>query len=757
MIRRAAVIGAGTMGAAIAAHLANAGVQVLLLDLASSEGRVNRLAEEGLARAQKAHPPAFMDATFASRITTGNLQDHLPQLANVDWVIEAVAERLDIKHQLWADIETVLKPGAWISSNSSGIPMFLQVKGRSEAFRRHFVGTHFFNPPRYLHLLEVIPTPDTDPQMLEQLCTFAREKLGKGVVIAKDVPGFIANRIGVYGMVRSMQHMHTFQLSPDVIDALTGPLIGRAKSATFRTADISGLDIISSVANQLNAVTPPDEDFSVPELVLKLVEQGRLGDKSGQGFYHKVKQEGKSVIYPLDPHTLDYLPPSPIDLGELGLLKNSPLPVRIRQIWALDHPYAQFIRTLWLDLIWYASKMLGTVSDDALGIDQALKWGFAWEMGPFELIETLGLETVCAALSEQGYDLPQALAQARTEKKTALYAAPYIIPRDLRQDASRVVRQKAGASLLDMGDGVLLLEFHSKMNALGEDALGLLSYSHQNVQALGFVGLVVGNGGEQFSAGANLAMLLMQAQAGAYQDIDLGVRQFQKATTGLRYSPHPTVVAPFNLVLGGGCEVCLYADHVQAHAESYIGLVEVGVGLIPAAGGSAEMLLRAQQATLVGQPLLPAVQRAFETMMQAKVSSSAHDAKNIGYLRSSDSISMNRDQLLQHAKAQVLHLAPHYQMPIPPQNIPVLGSAGVAAVQMSMYMVQEAGYASPYDAEIAQQLAKVLCGGQLSRGATVSFEQLLDLEREAFLHLIGRKSSQDRIAHMLKTGKPLRN
>ncbi|PYE54864.1 3-hydroxyacyl-CoA dehydrogenase/enoyl-CoA hydratase family protein [Deinococcus yavapaiensis] len=775
-IQKAAVIGAGTMGAAIAAQLANAGIPTLLLDIVLPDAKDRSAASKGgLERALKASPAAFMDKADAALITTGNLEDDFDKLRDADWIVEAIIEKLDAKRTLWERVESVAKKTAIISSNSSGIPMHLQIEGRGQDFRRRFVGAHFFNPPRYLHLLEVIPTSETAPEVIEAFREFGDVHLGKGIVIANDVPGFVANRIGVYGIVRAMNWMEKTGLTPDVVDVLTGPILGRAKSATFRTADLSGLDIISHVANDLQKVTPPDEDFTLPGFLVEMVEQRKLlGEKTGAGFYKRVKGAGgKSTILTLNLRTFEYEDKGKVRLAALEGLRNLPLNERVSKILALQGPEGEFVQGLMRDYLWYAAKMAGVVSNSIVDIDNALKWGFAWEQGPFETMDVLGVQNVIHFLEMYGYELPPILQSFKASGRdkfyqddtvltpsgtVSSYEAPYLVLKDLKKDATKVVRSKPGASVLDIGDGVLLLEFHAKMNALGEDAVQMVFAAHKAVQELGYAGLVVGNQGENFSAGANLALILMQAQDGDFDDIDLGIRAFQKATTSMRFSPHPTVVAPFGLTLGGGCEMALHADHVQASAELYTGLVEVGVGLIPGGGGTKEMLLRFTDGLPSGQNLMPAVQRAFELIGTAKVSTSAHEARKLGFLRASDDISMNRDRLIDDAKRKVLELAPDYVQPVMRTDIPVMGEQGVAAVKAALYGMLMGGQISEYDREIGLMIAKILSGGNhVSRTAKVSEQHLLDLEREAFLTLTGKRKTQERIAHMLKTGKPLRN
>ncbi|PNY82276.1 3-hydroxyacyl-CoA dehydrogenase/enoyl-CoA hydratase family protein [Deinococcus koreensis] len=778
-IQKAAVLGAGVMGAAIAAQLANAGIPVLLLDIVLPDNPDrNALAKQGIQRALKARPAAFMDASRAALITPGNLEDDLKKLKDVDWVLEAVVERLDAKRDLWARVEAVAKKTAILSSNSSGIPMHLQIEGRGEDFQRRFVGAHFFNPPRYLHLLEVIPTPKTDPEVLKTFSEFGEKVLGKGIVVANDVPGFVANRIGVYGIVRAMQHMQKAGLTPAQVDQLTGPALGRANSATFRTADLSGLDIIAKVGSDLGKVTPADEDFTLTGWFTAMVEKGILGDKSGSGFYKKTKGAGgKTVILNLNLDSMEYEDQGKVKVAAVEAVKGRPLPERVRALYAAEGPEGDFLRGVMNDGFWYAAKMAGNVSNRLQDIDNALKWGFGWEQGPFETMDTLGVQTVIANLDAEGRTLPPLLAAMKAsgrerfydgnetvtpEGQPTPYQAPYFILSDLKKDATKVVKKRAGASVVDLGDGVLLVEWHAKMNALGEDQLRAVQDAHKLVQDMGYAGLVLGNQGEHFSAGANLPLVLSQAQADEWDELDESIKQFQQVTTSMRFSPHPTVAAPFGLTLGGGAEFTLHADHVVASAELYMGLVEVGVGLIPGGGGTKEMLLRFTDQLHPGQQsgatLLPAVQRAFELIGTAKTSTSALEARSLGFLRDHDTVAMNRNHILQEAKRMVLALAPDYVQPTPRTDIPVMGDAAIAAIKSALYGMHQGGYVTDYDLVVSEQLARVLSGGVgNNRMAKVSEQHLLDLEREAFLILLGKKGTQQRIDHMLKTGKPLRN
>lgn len=774
-IRKVAVIGAGVMGAAIAAQLANAGIPVRLLDIVLPDQQDrNFLAKGGIEKALKARPAAFMSKKNAALITPGNLEDNLKDIKDCDWVIEAVLEKLEVKRELWEKVEKVAKKTAIISSNSSGIPMQMQTEGRSDDFRARFIGAHFFNPPRYLHLLELIPTADTKPEVIAALREFGRDVVGKGIVVANDVPGFVANRIGVYGIVRALRHMDEAGLTPAQVDALTGTVAGRAKSATFRTADLSGLDIISHVAADLHKYSGEDEDFTLPDYFHDMVGRGVLGDKSGSGFFKKTKDEaGKTLILGLDLKTGEYTGEGKAKSRLAEAIKGKSLPERLEALYTAEGPEGDFMRESLNDSFWYAAKMAGYVSGNLADIDNAMKWGFGWEVGPFETMDILGVQRVTAELEKAGKTLPPLLQRMKDSGAQSFYGggeiispagertafeAPYLILKDLKKDATKVIKRRPGASILDIGDGVLLVEWHAKMNALGEDQLRMVQEAHKQVQALGYAGLVVANQGENFSAGANLPAILSMAQDDDWDELDDTIREFQKTTTSLRFSPHPCVVAPHNLALGGGCEFTLHGDTVTASAELYMGLVEVGVGLIPAGGGTKEMLLRFTGQLQGNQPLLPAVQRAFELIGMAKVSTSAQEARELGLLRPQDHIVMNPNLRIEEAKRQVLALAPGYVQPQMREDIPVMGEDAVAAVKSAVYGMRQAGYVTDYDMVVSEQLARVLSGGVgRNRGVKVSEQHLLDLEREAFLTLAGKKGTQQRIQHMLKTGKPLRN
>ncbi len=762
-IKKVGVVGAGTMGSGIAALVVSAGVPVVLLDIPAQGKDRNEYVKKGIERALKSKIPTFMDKDLASYIEVGNTEDDLGKLKDCDWVVEAIIEKVEPKRALYERLEAILKPTAIVSSNTSGIPMRLLLEGRSEAFRKRFLGTHFFNPPRHLHLLELIPTPETDPQVVETMRRFGEAILGKGVVLARDVPGFIANRLGVYGMIQAVRLMEKYDLTIDEVDALTGPLLGRPSSATFRTADLTGIDVLKMVAEELGQAT--GEDFALPGWVLKLVEEGRLGEKTGAGFYKRENGE----IYTLDPRTLEYRPRAKPSLPELEALKDKPLPERLKGAQALPGKYGAFLKELFARTAHYTLHKAPEIAYDLLAVDQALEWGFGWEEGPFKNMDTLGLDYTRQVLQEFGLKEPDwTQGQARfyqdgrylgfDGRYHPIPARPGVLQLRPLKEAGRVLYSTQDASVLDLGDGVLLLEFHGKMNAIGEGVLRTLERALRLVDEGEYLGLVIGNEDKRaFSAGANLAIILSLAQEGEWEELRRATYLFQEATKAIRYTPFPVVVAPFGLTLGGGAEFTLHADLVQAHAELYIGLVEVGVGLLPAGGGTKEMLRRFTEELggYAQADLFEGVRRAFELIAMAKVSTSALEARKMGFLRDRDRISMNRDFLLAEAKKRVLELAPDYRPPLPPR-ITVLGDEALGNLKYAIWQFREAGEISDHDARIGQEVAWVLSGGGGPR-REVTEDELLALEREAFLRLLGTRKTQERIAYTLKTGKPLRN
>ena len=805
-IEKAAVLGAGTMGAQIAAHLANAGVPTLLLDIApreltpdeqakgltldSSEVRNrtarNRIARNGLEAAKNAKPAAFFTPDNAALVTTGNFDDDLTKLKDRDLIIEAVVENLDIKRSLFERVEQHRRPGSIVASNTSGIPIHLLAEGRSADFKQHFLGVHFFNPPRYLHLVEIIRTEWTKPEVSCFLYGFLDERLGKGVVPAKDRPNFIANRIGTFGALCTIKTMLGDGYSIEEVDKMTGPAMGRPKSATFRTFDLVGLDVFTHVIKNLYDALPEDEEremFVVPGVLAQMVQRGLLGNKTKAGFYKKQSGEGdKREIWTLDTATLDYRPSEKVKLPALDMAKNiDHLPERIKAlVWSKDRVGAFLWKTISRTLA-YASRRIPEIADNVVDVDRAMRWGFGWELGPFEVWDALGVEKSVARMKEEGVavsaDVERMLASGATSfyknengqqsyfdfksnKYVPLNDPLGVLVLKSIKDRTGVIKKNAGASLVDLGDGVACLEFHSKMNAIGGDTLQMLKFALSEVDK-NFVGLVVGNQGANFCVGANIMLMLMEAQEENWEELDMMSRVFQTATMSLRYSPKPVVVAPFQMVFGGGCEMVLHADRVRAAAETYIGLVEVGVGIIPGGGGTKEMLVRMLDLIPKGADdadPFPFVKRAFETIALAKVATSAEEARALGFLSAEDSISMNQDRLIADAKKEVLALAATgYVAPQPRTDILALGNPALATLKLGIHQMKSAGYISEHDALIGTQLARILTGGDLNHTTRVSEQYVLDLEREAFLSLIGTRKTQERMAHMLKTGKPLRN
>jgi len=720
-VREVAVLGAGTMGAQIAAHFANAGIPALLLDITRD------VAREGLDRARALRPDPFFTPTTHTLIKTGSFDEDLGGIAKCDWILEAVVERLDIKQALLAKIESHRRADAIVGSNTSGIPIAALAEGRSAGFKRHFLGTHFFNPPRYLHLLEIIPTAETDPAVVDAVLAFADRRLGKGVVVAKDTPNFIANHIGLFGVMQIFRALATGEYTIEEIDAITGPAIGRPKSATFRTMDIAGIDVLAHVARNLGERLGSADDrrhFDLPPLVEDLVRRGWVGAKSGQGFY---KKTADGEILTLDPASMEYRSRQPARLPSLDAAKSiENIGERIRTLVNGDDKVGRFLKATLVPTLEYAERVAPQIAHDPADVDDAMRWGFGWELGPFATMRSLG--------------------NAQQPGALGVLAAP----------SKNIVKKNPRASLVDIGDGVLAVEFHSKMNAIGGDTIQMLQAGVKEAAA-NFAALVVANDAVNFSAGANLMLLLLEAQEGNWDEVDMMIRAFQGATMALKHADVPVVVAPAGLALGGGCEIALHADRVQAAAETYIGLVEVGVGLIPAGGGTKEMLARAMEsAPPTADPLRP-VQGVFETIAFAKVSTSGPDARRLGYLRDADSISMNRDRLQQDAKAVALARVPEYVRPLPRCAIRVGGSNLLAALKLGVHLAWRAGRISDHDAIVGRKLAWILAGGDAPHATTLTEQQLLDLEREAFLSLCGERKTQERIAHTLKTGKPLRN
>jgi 3-hydroxyacyl-CoA dehydrogenase len=738
------------MGSQIAAHLANAGIPTLLLDLATD------VARDGLNRARALVPDPFFTADVASLVEPGGFDTDLGRLSGADLIIEAVTEQLEIKRALLARVDDVRIGGTIVSSNTSGIPIAVLAHGRSEGFRRHWLGTHFFNPPRYLHLLEIIPTPETDPSVVERVSRFADLRLGKGVVIAKDRPNFIANHIGIFSVIQILEALESRDYTIEEIDALTGPALGRPRSATFRTMDVVGLDIIAHVAANLR--------IAIPAVLQSLVDRGWIGEKAGQGFYKRTDSE----ILVLDPATLTYRSKQPVRIPALEAARNIENPAERVKLLFLDQGRGgRFLRATLGPTLLHTARVASDIAYSIDDVDRAMQWGFGWELGPFEIWDAIGIPEVLAATEASTTtavsDRPMSVQKildaggSRFRSDGVPPAAPDLQILKAAKERCRVVRRNAGASLVDLGDGVLAVEFHSKMNTIGGDTVQML---HAGVKEAtrNFLALVVGNDGPNFSAGANLMLLLLEAQDGNWDEIDLMVRAFQDATQALRYADVPVIVAPAGLTIGGGCEIALHADRLQAAAESYIGLVEVGIGLIPAGGGVKEMLARSVSALpRSNADLLPFVQHAFETIGFGKVSTSALDGRRLGFVSDADRVTLNRERLMSDAKALALERAREgYQRPRR-RTIPVGGEAVLAALKLGIHLAWRGGRISDHDAVVGRALALVMAGGSLPQGATVGEQYLLDLEREAFLKLCGERKTLERIQYTLKTGKTLRN
>ena len=761
-MRNVGVLGAGTMGAQIAAHLANAGVPVILLDVDPKAAR------EGLDRARKLKPDPFFTPAAAALITTGGFDADMAMLKDCDWVVEAVVERLDIKQQLLAKVEAVVGPNCIISSNTSGIPIAAIAEGRGPGFKRRWLGTHFFNPPRYLKLLEIIPTPDTDPAITAKIARFGDVRLGKGIVVAKDTPNFIANHLGMYGIVRIMEALATGHYTVEEIDAMTGPAIGRPKSATFRTVDIAGVDVLGHVLRNLGERPGADDAtkqaFAMPPLIEELTKRGWVGEKSGQGFYKRVKgAEGKSETLTLDPATMEYRPQKKAKFPSIEAGKSvENVRERIKTLFLGKDKVGEFLRATLGPTLVYCARVAPEISHSIDDVDRAMRWGFGWEIGPFETWDAIGVKEVLEAC--QVASAPPLVQQVldrganRFRDGDLPAQAPELVLLKSAKEAKKIVKKNAGASLVDIGDGALCLEFHTKMNAIGADTVSMMMAGVKEAEQ-NFKALVVGNDAQHFSAGANLMLLLLEAQEGNWDEVDLMIRAFQNATMALRYANVPVVVAPAGLTLGGGCETALHGARVQAAGEVYMGLVEVGVGLIPAGGGTKEMVARAAEGvTSLSTDLLPLVQKVFEPIAFGTVSTSAGEARRLGYLRPVDRVSMNRDRLLADAKDLALLLAREgYQRPAPRTQIAVGGASVLGALKIGIHMAWRAGRISDHDKLIGTKLATIMAGGELPHPTLVTEQRLLDLEREAFLSLCGQPKTLERIKHMLTTGKPLRN
>ena len=797
-IKKVAVLGSGVMGSRIACHFANIGCEVLLLDIVPREindaekannlsltdkAVRNRIVNDSLAFALKSNPSPIYKKSFASRIATGNFEDDLAQISQSDWVIEVVVERLDIKQQVFSNVEKHRKPGSLITSNTSGIPIHLMLEGRSEDFKKHFCGTHFFNPPRYLQLLEIIPTPETDPSVIDFFMDYGRRFLGKKTVLCKDTPAFIANRVGVYSIMSLFHAVNELGLTIEEVDKLTGPVLGRPKSATFRTCDVVGLDTLVHVSNGLKSNCPNDEEkafFELPEYISKMVSNNWLGSKSGQGFYKKVKDDkGKSEILSLDLKTLEYRAAIKASFPTLEMTKAvDDLKQRTKMLVMGQDKASKFYKLMFGGLFAYVSNRIPEISEDLYKIDDALKAGFGWELGPFETWDIIGFESGIKLIEEAGKTCGPIVKEMQeagcsqfyqVEKGSKIYfdrttkqyqtipGTEDIVQLDVLR-SENTVWKNADTTLVNLGDGILNLEFHTKMNTIGGGVIEGINKAI-DIAEKEYKGLVISNNGQHFSAGANVGMIFMMAIEQDYDELNFAVKAFQDTMMRIRYCNVPVIVAPHNLTLGGGCELTMHSDKVVAHAESYIGLVEFGVGLIPGGGGTKEFVKRLSEELKPDDIRINALRDRFLTVGQAKVSTSAHEAFDLGYLRKGqDEVVVSREYQLTRAKSACLELANKgYTAPLSEKNIRVMGQEGLGIVYVGAHSMQSGNYISEHDKLISEKLGFVMCGGDLSERTKVSEQYLLDLERKAFVELCAERKTLERLESMVKKGKILRN
>ncbi len=790
-ISRAAVLGSGVMGSGIAAHLANIGIPVLLLDIVprelndaevksglTLEDKVvrNRLAQTAAQKLLKQKPAPLTDKSHLERIEVGNFEDDMHRISDVDWIIEVVVENLAVKKKVFALVDQYRKKGSIISSNTSGISVEAMAEGCSEDFKKHFLGTHFFNPPRYLKLLEIIPTKDTDETVLSFMKIFGEDVLGKGVVEAKDTPNFIANRIGTYGLLITVQEMLKGGYSVGEVDSITGPIIGRPKSATFRTLDVVGLDTFAHVAkNVYEQVDGKEKEvFDIPAFMMKMLEHNWIGSKSGQGFY---KKEGKTILE-LNPETFEYEERKKLSAASLEQAKQAKgLENKLKTLIFSSDRAGDLLRSIIFPTLVYSASLLGEIADDIVAIDQAMKWGFGWEVGPFELWDAIGIEKSIEQMEQQDLVVPTWVKEMLGKGFETFYLKengvlffytdgeyrqvrqnPKVINLKTYKEINGVVKKNSGASLIDLGDGVALLEFHSQSNAIGLDIIQMINFAIVEVEK-NYKGLVIGNQGKNFCVGANLGMILMEAQDDNLFEIEMVVHQFQQAMMRIKYSKKPVVAAPFGMTLGGGAEICLPASSIQASSETYMGLVEVGVGLIPGGGGNKELYIKQlnNMPRDVNFDLQSVANRVFETIAMAKVSTSAAEARKNQFMNERDYISVNSDHLLYDAKKRVISLHDAGYQPPQRKKVPVVGETGYATLLLGAQSMYLSGYISEHDLKIAKKLAYVIAGGKVPFGTEVDEQYLLDLEKEAFLSLVAEGKSQQRMQHMLSKGKPLRN
>ncbi|MFL6428680.1 MAG: 3-hydroxyacyl-CoA dehydrogenase/enoyl-CoA hydratase family protein [Acidobacteriaceae bacterium] len=795
LLRKAAVLGAGTMGSRIAAHLANAGVGVLLLDLATTDGPRNAVADKAVDALKKSRPAAFYTPAAAARIRTGNFEDDLAELAGCNWIIEAVTENLEIKQQLLARVAPHVQPHAFLTTNTSGIPVGSIASVLPPELRRRWFGTHFFNPPRYMRLVEVIPGPETDPAVMAGLSAFLDQNLGKEVVRARDTPNFIANRIGTFFILETLRVMEEEGLNVEEVDALTGTAIGLPRTGTFRLADMVGLDILAHVArNFARARQDAGGQASLPLFLETMLERKWLGDKTGGGFYKKERgADGKENRMVLDLKTLEYQPSSKPKFPALEMAKNvESLPERLRMLLSGDQKKDKAARFHWklLTRLWnYSADCLPEIADSAASIDAAMRAGYNWQLGPFEMWDTVGVadtvkrmqaagervrpvvETMLASGAASWYgDNGSTSYDPATQRYQPVARAAGLARIASFRASNRTVRGNPGASLIDLGDGVACIELHSKKSAIGDDIMRLITKTLDPTSdaVRDFRAFVISSDAENFSVGANLMQLLLAAQEGEWEDVDLTIRAFQRMTQSIKFCPRPVVVAPYALCLGGGTEISLHGARRQAHAELYMGLVETGVGLIPGGGGTKEFALKVTEEAIrsfgdaarvaISTELVDTMKQAFETIAMAKVSTSAAEAKSLNLLTPEDGITLNRERLLLDAKAVAEALADAgYLPPVMRMDIPAAGESVLATLKLGAYIMQQSGYASDHDVKVAGHVAHILCGGRVAPGTRVSEQYYLDLEREAFLSLCGERKTQERIAYTLNSGKPLRN
>jgi 3-hydroxyacyl-CoA dehydrogenase len=781
------------MGATIAAHLANAGVEVLMLDIVPKEVNKeeaakgltlespvvrNRIAAAGLQGLMKMKPAPFFLPEYAGLIQVGNLEDDLAKLTSCDWVIEVVVEYMPIKLSLLEKITPYLSATAILTTNTSGLSVNEMAAVLPGGLRRRFLVTHFFNPPRYMRLMEIVPCRETDPAVVKDMADFLSSRLGKGIVYAKDTVNFIANRIGVYAIFKGIQHMVELGMTVEEVDSIAGPVTARPKSAAFRTADLVGLDTLAHVGTNSYNLAPDDEErevFKIPEFMAKMIEKGQLGNKTKKGFYTKEMVDGKKQILYFDYQTGEYKPIAKPKFPSAQLVKQVDDPgQKIKMVVGASDKGAEFAWKSIRDTLIYTVNRIPEIADDVVNVDNAMRWGFNWELGPFEMLDAIGVPAFVKRAEKDGVKVPEKLKgveafyrfdESGRKEFYDLLTGTYVpvpvkagqIRLEILKKAGKVVEKNANCSVLDLGDGVFGFEFHSKMNAISGDILAMTHKAVKRAEEEG-VGLVLGNRGANFSVGANLMMLAVAIAEGAYDDINMTIRAFQKATMAVKYAKVPVVAAPFNMTLGGGCEFCLHSDAINAYAETYMGLVEIGVGLLPAGGGTKEMCLRAVElAKQFGTDVQPFIFKNFQQIAMAKVSMSAAELFDMGYMRRGDAISMDIDQQIADAKQKVLALAVNYRPKRPLENIPAPGRGIAASIKSQLWNMKMGNFISEYEYEMGALIGQIICGGDVAAGTLITEDYLLQLEREGFVKLCGNKKTVERIQHMLKTGKPLRN